>query len=285
MNEGLFGFPKAISQTGGTFGWPLGRTQSIQKSAYPYSAAITTGGANAKGAWSTFTSGTEFTCDGFYIYLTTTGFANRQFLIDIAIGGVGNEIIVVNNLQLSMGAGGTGDKIYVPLSLPGGSRIAVRAQSSTATSPLDLSITIVSSPTLSSMKFFKTVTYGANTSTSGGTQVDPGGVASTFGLWSIITNATEIPIHNIIISIGNRNNSAMANGGISAQIGLTEWPTDNIIVHEINSQCSTVTDVWCPFWHSFPVYIPSGSIISARGKSNITDATDRLFDVTIIGFK
>jgi hypothetical protein len=95
------------------------------------------GSANTKGSYTQITASTNKS----HRYLTIA-FGNRlngtmtsgSWLVDIAIGGAGSEVVIISNLNLH--AVSTADGITpqvitrIPVNIPAGTRIAVRAQSS-----------------------------------------------------------------------------------------------------------------------------------------------------------
>lgn len=67
--------------------------------------------------------------------LTRSGGVEADYLIDIAVGGAGAEVIKIPNLRVrSAGANVAYFTFTIPIDIPGGSRIAVRAAMDTGTS-------------------------------------------------------------------------------------------------------------------------------------------------------
>lgn len=108
--------------------------------------AVDPGGtANAKGAYSQITASTTFDLAGIFVVFdqqnNMSGTAGVFYeLVDIAVGGSGSEVVIVPNITLNLflsaGAFILGGFLpYIPVQIPAGSRIAVRAQSSTNISP------------------------------------------------------------------------------------------------------------------------------------------------------
>lgn len=103
-------------------------------------AAITAGGsgagANTKGSYAQLTAATTRDYLGFVVGMDSQN-ANpvSQFLLDIAIGASGSEQIIVPNLQsyFSSLSGTTGTSadftpVFIPITIPSGTRIAARCQ-------------------------------------------------------------------------------------------------------------------------------------------------------------
>lgn len=103
------------------------------------------GSANTKGAYSALAASTSADYAGFFITTDTqnTNGASTvvvQWLIDIAVGPGGSEVIILPNL-LQAGFAGTLTTIYLPsqfyfpIAIPAGSRIAARAQCTSIVTP------------------------------------------------------------------------------------------------------------------------------------------------------
>lgn len=108
--------------------------------------AVDPGGtANTKGVYSQLVASTFGDIGGIFATFdqqnTASGTASlAYYLIDIAVGASGSETVIVPNIPMSVFIGGTitqfgGYLPYIPVQIPAGSRISVRAQSSDNTSP------------------------------------------------------------------------------------------------------------------------------------------------------
>lgn len=112
-----------------------------------YGTAVNPGATpNTKGAYAQITASTTADLAGFALFIdaqgTTSGTTGSvTWLIDIAVGASGSEVVVLPNLFV-MGASGAGfstiyapEVPYLPLQIPAASRISVRAACTTANSP------------------------------------------------------------------------------------------------------------------------------------------------------
>ena len=98
--------------------------------------------ANAKGAWTELAASTAFRWGALHMLTrhdpAVTKTFGQQWVLDVGVGAAGSEVVVVPNLCVS---GATyhitgGYPIWhgpIPVDIPAGSRVAVRAQTSTAT--------------------------------------------------------------------------------------------------------------------------------------------------------
>jgi hypothetical protein len=102
--------------------------------------------ANTKGSYVQITASTTYDLAGFFLGFdgtgNTPGSLANAISMDVGVGSAGNEVIVLPDFPLvasqtnaprhSMNPGSTP---YFPIKIPAGSRIAIRAQSTTASSP------------------------------------------------------------------------------------------------------------------------------------------------------
>lgn len=101
--------------------------------------------ANTKGAYSQITASVTNDLAGFMLVIdsqsdTTGVVGNVSWLIDVAVGANGSEVVILPNLYQNA-TSSSGVLFYIPLAIyrpiqiRSGTRIAIRAQCSTATSP------------------------------------------------------------------------------------------------------------------------------------------------------
>jgi len=112
-----------------------------------YGTAIDPGAtANTKGSYVQITASTTADLAGFSLYIDSQGTSTGAvgpitWLIDVAVGASGSEVVILPNLFI-VGVTGSGFSVtyapvipYLPLQIGAASRIAVRAACSTGTSP------------------------------------------------------------------------------------------------------------------------------------------------------
>lgn len=124
---------------------PLGRVKD-----YGISTATSTGTTidpgvtvNTKGAWVQMVASTDNDIEMLLLAvgyrLQAVGAPGPQWLVDIGVGGIGAEQVIISNLWL--GVAGTWDDFLqqmlgpFPVHIPAGTRLVIRAQCNTATSP------------------------------------------------------------------------------------------------------------------------------------------------------
>lgn len=240
-------------------------------------------GAHGKGAYVTLVASTAFDCDGLILTFSNPSPAAGHML-DIAVGAAASEVIIIANAYADQ-ASVMPWSIWVPISIPAGSRIAARTQSTIGSNSTKVGTTLVRGSMWSQPSGGKIVTLGANIATTRGVTVDPGAVLNTFGAYATLDAATTEDLSGLQIVLGGRGNSnptfrqmgefimEVAVGAAAAEQTIIRYPF------------SSYTDGKYGHVPQFfiPCFIPAGSRISVRGRSATTDAVDRLFEVVGYG--
>ena len=127
--------PSSVCPVGGGYVYGYGDTDISG-----YALSLDPGGtANTKSSWLELTAATNRPHNWFVlqVYPTDSTLAAAQnWFVDLAVGGSGSEQVVAENLFLSASTTSdqfTGGPFYLPISVPQGSRISVRAQCSVNT--------------------------------------------------------------------------------------------------------------------------------------------------------
>lgn len=245
-------------------------------------------GTNTKNTtWTQLIASTSFDADGFYIlYLAANGVAD--FLVDIGTGAAAAEVAFISNLYFSGCNGFTNiGWMYCPMAVPAGVRIAVRCQSSDANANMNIGLILCKGGPYRAQRCTRATTYGANTGDSGGTPVDPGGSANTFGGWVEINSSITNPIKFAMVCAGGQNNAARTDATHLTEMGIGANPNEVLVSNRMYTrQIGGVFDGVYPslygVWPTRP--IPAGSRLVARSSCSTTDATDRVMDITVVGF-
>ncbi|MBC7294469.1 MAG: hypothetical protein H5T84_10300, partial [Thermoleophilia bacterium] len=234
--------------------------------------------ANTKGAWVELVASTGITCNELALYLLKIS-AAANFLIDIGTGGAGAETVVLSNLHMSEGGPGRGGSVIaLPITIPSGTRIAARCQASVGGSTCTLMGIINNNLSYGSPAW---TTYGANTGTSRGTQIDPGATVDTKGAWVELT-ASSIAAKRIALLLGNQANATDGTSDFLIDIGTGGAGSEVVQIANIPMKALTTDDNKIPHMHIFPLTISGGTRIAVRAQSSTSDAADRLFDVVLL---
>lgn len=247
-----------------------------------FSFLATGAGTNTKTSW-TDVSGPDFDTDGFWLTIVGTSSAVADHLVDIGYGNTGDavDVTLISNFLFSGGATfGTAVRVYVPLAIPAGERVAWRHQSSDGSSGLSMQLKYEKGGGYASQRLMKATTYGANTADSGGTSVDPGGSANSKGLYANL-GAISAAHTYIILCLGTQNNATrtQANHFFDVACGT------DIYCQNLFALQTAGVDLFLP--GAIPGFVDPmvvGANMQVRHSSSITDATDRLADAVVIGF-
>lgn len=244
------------------------------------------GSNNTKADWTELVASSSFAADslGLVMFAGTTV---ADCLVDIATGAAASESVILENIPYGMGntTGTPCGSLILPISIASGSRVSARYQASTSTMTMRLAGYLMAKDTVAFHECTSSVTYGANTTDSGGAGVDPGGSANTKGVYTELSASTSADIKWLVVGISNQINGARSGAFFLVDIATGAESSESVVVPDLFFAMSALTDA--PGFHWFfpvPIEIASGTRLAVRAASNITDATDRLFDVIVLGF-
>ena len=239
---------------------------------------------NTKGSYVQLTASTSFAAGMMMIRMGDTTVPPEEMLVDIAVGGSGSEQVIIENLLLSHGGEEFTWLYQFPVRIPAGSRVAARAQASSADARTRISAQLIAGGFLGSAPYGGVVTLGANTADSGGTQIDPGGTANTKGSYSELMASTDKDIFALSLANGGQGNTARTFGNYLLDIAVGGSGSEQVIIPDLHLLASNVGDGIYPIITPLiPCYIPAGSRVAARASCDFTNATDRLFDLIAYG--
>lgn len=243
---------------------------------------LITGGANTKGGYGELTQSTPFDISEMLIHVQAPIGASARALVDIARGTVGSEQVFIENIHVDSVNANVMVPFRFPIQIPRGDRISARAQGSGVGNSVGVSGLLVSGGFAELSSFGKVTTYGADTSDSGGTLIDPGGTAGVKGSWIPITISTTSPISRLLIAIGGDANGVRANTSWLVDLGIGPPGNEQII---LNNMSLVFNDAYIYPKSIGPksVSIPAATRIAIRAQCTNADATDRLFDVVLYG--
>lgn len=251
-----------------------------------WAAATSSASANTKGDWLEVFSSSPFDANGLNISI---GYATEgySFLLDIGIGAAGSEVVIISNILYEVTGLGTrflNNDIFFPISIPNGSRVSIRIQSTGGSKVMSVGLSLFSGG-WNKQACSLVTTYGAATADSGGTSVDPGGTAHTEGAYTEITAATTNITRGFILASGGQLNTSRQWSEWLVDIAIGGAGSEVVIFPDLRLACESFS--WSTMIPHFTQYIPlqiaSGQRIAVRAKCSINDATDRLFDVVLYG--
>lgn len=265
-----------------TIGGTRSETAGADTAASTATSVAASVSTNTKGSFTQLIASTGFDAIGLVIFLRRNSL-NGDALIDIAIGGSGSEQVIIPDMGFASQSLRYGAMFYIPVKVPAGSRISARCQATTGSATVMVEVITVGGGLIQQSGFSRATNYGANTADSGGVSIDPGGTINTKGAYSEITSATTAPINWLVVFITNQNNATTTLAAWLFDIAIGGSGSEQVIVENLPFVNDSNLDVFMPLVYAFPVSIPVGSRIAVRAQCSINDATDRLFDINMIG--
>jgi hypothetical protein len=241
---------------------------------------ITTGSANVKGSYVELTSATANDANWVLVHLGNAASAGSNHLVDIAIGAATEQVIIPDLNMMSKAAGANFGSYLFPIFIPAGSRLTARAQGPAATT-LEVVLTLFSGTMLAGGAPPSIVSaYGAVAS-SLGTAID-GVTANTEGAWTQIAAATDRDHCWWCVSgrIGDATLAAVTRWMIDLGI---DTATETEIVGDLYFTADITSDLPYNPVVCFPYFVPAGSRITARMRSNVATSGDRVANIKLYG--
>jgi len=238
---------------------------------------------NTKGSYTELLASTPYQANAIILNFrgVHTPASTTAFLMDIAVGAGGSEVVIGENLIASSHTsnGSPASVITIVHPIPQGTRISARCQANPGSSQMIVQGFLNSSASQGSMDV--TTTYGASTPFSGGTDVDPGAVANTKGAWAELGTSGPAGVRQLSIGVGPRLQDRAAEvTNWQIDIGIGAAGSEHVIVPDWPVSTSEGIGVILPVISPIiDVSIPSGTRIAARARSSSTAALTRIIDV------
>ncbi len=244
--------------------------------------------ANTKGSFVELIPATSYDTCWVVVDLLLYGGALRGCLVDIAIGASSSEKIIIDNIGAHTPSGATatgGASFGFPLTIPAGTRISARSQSSSASTPasdITLSMTLFDGAFTQLEGSGGVDSMGALTASSLGTSIDTGGTANTKGAWVQLTGSTARDYCGLFLHFDNQTETTSPLGVLSLiDIGIGAGGSEIVLLPDI-SFWQFITPPVPSFFPFVPVSIPAGTVVSARAQGH-TNSTNRNIGVIAYG--
>lgn len=233
--------------------------------------------------FSSMDTGTPYSYEGFWLDIIKEVTGHVAF--DVAIGAAASEVLLVDDFpipRINTGQANThGVSIYFPLHVPQGSRISA---SCSITNGLRMTVRGANGSPGRMEGFSEVVPFGV--SSSRGTSVDPGGTANTKGSWVQIAASSGGFLAGVYVVLDNVNNTIMTDADFRVDIGIGGAGSEVVVIPDLMCRARATDDFNQPFvFGPFPLEIPPSTRLAARAQCSITDATDRLIGVSIMGIR
>lgn len=235
---------------------------------------------HTKGSWTELLASTSEAIAAILPSVSNANAGSQKYLWDVGTGAGGAEAVLIADMPFHNGSNFNINctTFYLPITIATSTRLAARCQASGASSTMEVSATLVGGTGTAAP-----TTYGAVTASSNGTQVDPGGSANTKGSYAQVTASTSATHTWWIVLIASRGNANPAGALFALDVATGAGGAETVVIPDLQFSSNAGADTFNPGSWSVPLSIASGTRIAARAASGTTDATDRLFDVVLIG--
>lgn len=247
------------------------------------------GSINTKGSWTQLDAATAYDMNMFWVFLELPSVNNSGILVDIGIGAAASEIVLIANIPYLCPSNTSGlIGIPCPVAIPAGTRISARMQSATASATISCMIVGCDGMADEPAGLGAPTTYGPNTGTSLGTQVDPGATAHTKGSYAQISASTTYDIGAVAIIIDNQ--ATLAAGAVLFDLAVGAAASEKNIFQNIPFTLGNGNVGTSGGFYGNPVSfkrcnIPAGTRLSARAQCSNNASGTRKFGITVIGFQ
>lgn len=236
---------------------------------------------NTKGSYTELVTSLGCDVSGLWIILNSSSGTTR-FLVDLAIGSAGSEVVIGPDLVISNGPR-QAQWYHLPVSLPEGTRIAARCQSTTGGSAISVFVAGIRTGLQGPPAGGQIRSLCTDTATTDALHVDPGAVVSTYGPWVTANASLPADVVALFPVVTNLSNAAPTSQSATfkVDIGVGGAGSEVVIVDGLRFTSSTgggfgpLPTMW------LPVSVAAGSRVAVRGLAALTDATDRKFGIAL----
>ncbi len=222
--------------------------------------------ANTKGSWVQITAATTADCN-LFSFSTLVNASNRNFSVDIGVGAAGSEKVIINDMLFSENSNNDNGLIYqFPIHIPSGTAISARSQvSDTSATGVRVNFDLSDGAWTQMEGPAGVDTIGYSTTTTKGTSITAG-ANSAKGAYAVLSSSTSRDYMGIVIAFDFLV--------LGAPSDRTLW---DVAVGAAGSEKIIIADYftvpgggyWQPMTTAFyPVFIPSGTAVSARAQTN-----------------
>lgn len=224
---------------------------------------VTSGSANAKGSWFEYYAATPHESFGLWLYVTERdALANNiGYRVDVGIGALGSEIVIVPDIGIMRGGGNVGIQLFIPIYIPRGVRVSVRLQAGFSSEQLRIGLGLCAFPLLHYGVYSHADAYGLGGG-SDGTNVAPNATSNTKGAYQELVASTSHAIKHLIVCVNGDGQSGDQHWLFDLAVGAVA--SEIVIASNLAAIRTSLTDTPYPAIFNIPVSIPAGTRIAAR---------------------
>lgn len=240
------------------------------------------GTAHVKGAWEQLSQSTPFDAAGL-LWAPSLVQTGARYSVDLGVGASGSEKILIPDLfaHVNNFSRGMPMRTFLPISIPAGSRLAARSQSSAGGNSIDANLILVSAAhLLAPFPASRIETYGFVAGSTAGTGVDPGGTVHTKGSWSELAAGTTYPCQLTMLAVYFPT-TPTSESRWYLDLGIGAAGSERVVVPDLFIGTATSNAMRSQFIGPFPLTLPAGTRIAARAQSTLSSATYRNVNVIL----
>jgi len=237
--------------------------------------SLTLGLSNAAGAWTEIITSTAAEASWIQVAAYSASSAGRApaILLDVGIGGAGAEVAVISGMQVGM-VSTTGGLPWMPLRIPAGTRVAVRAQNSD-TLPTSMGVTVCTAGAAPGTTPPPITSLSASPATLATSR---GALVTTSG-WTEVIAATPMPYRMLVLCIGGGGDPTYSSVEALHDLGVGAAGSEVVVARSVWGESSTESRNW----RGGPTYAvgswPAGTRVVARSNQGATNG----YSVNVIG--
>lgn len=236
---------------------------------------------NTKGTWTGFGTTWSRPFVGFWFFRRPVT-ANAQILMDIGytIDAGTTWVTLIPNLAMNHQTSLIRSD-YFPFAIPRNAQFGARIQSNVASATCRVMVMPVPGDSYYPGGLQKARDWGAGTSNSLLTAVDPGATINTKGAWVAYAGFTVVnKARAIALAVHDNTNAAPSAFNWLIDVAWGDASNKNILLNNIpRSDSATVGLMGPDFYGWFPCSIPKTAVLYVRAQCSGNDATDRVLGV------
>ena len=197
---------------------------------------------NLKGSYVELVSSTGINCEWMYIQLKGDTSGSLQYNVDIAIGAVSSEVVIIEDIVFFEKDGRYSESIIVPIQISSGSRVSARSSdNSSSARQVDIIISFSDDDGFGTCSNIDTI----GVSSGKGVIIDPGATINTQGSYTELVASSANTYNWFVIMINYNVNGTqtdnsrwlieLATGATSSEVPLVE----GIIVSTSAAECGS----------------------------------------------
>ncbi len=259
----------------------LADSPNIPGGSFGFYASINTGAvAHVKTPWAEIDASTAKTVDFIDVYLLNSALSatNSSALLDIAVGAVGSEVVIVSNLPVGYGNQWS-NRIRVPVRVAAGVRLSVRVQGVRVSALHAQAFDLRRLPDGAGRGPDHLVTMGTNLATSQGVVVPAATVANVRTPWVEVVASSIERFSAVILGVQFAGDT-ITSGNLVVDVGIGPAGAEVVVVPDVPYSANTAEFIQGWTDSLFAADIPAGSRIAVR-MQNAQLANP--IDITVIG--